>query len=252
MIAQQQQQWFFSMGGERIGPVGFDYLLELAQTGKLDPRADLVWSTGLNDWEPAGDVEGLFEKRSIEDRRTGVDFSDSMASAGIHEPVTLKKPQWAGTGRIGYVMGVTVIPVALLVGWQFAVPVLAKYTPEDLTGYLPLVVFPLVALMMLVTLVKRFNNLGMTGWWILGLMIPFLNLWLGYRLLACPAGYSNVKRLDGIGKLVAFLYWGSFLASIGLGVAAMVGSFGELKESGMIHEVTQQFEELFKSAVPES
>lgn len=252
MIAQQQQQWFFSTGGERVGPVGFDYLLELAQNGKLDPRADLVWSSGLNDWEPAGEVAGLFEKRPVDARPSSIDASDAFASTGIHEPVPLMKSQWAGTGRMGYLMGVSVIPAALMVGWQFAVPVLAKYTPENLAGYLPLAVFPLVALMVLATLAKRFQNLGMTGWWVLGLMIPFLNLWLGYRLLACPAGYAKVKTLDGIGKVLAFLYWGSFLAGIGLGVAAMVGSFGALKESGMLEEVTRQFEELRKSAVPES
>ncbi|WP_193212525.1 GYF domain-containing protein [Luteolibacter marinus] len=251
MIAQQQQQWFFSTGGERIGPVGFDYLLELAKTGKLDPRADMVWSSSLNDWEPAGQVEGLFERRSLEKGANPLEASDAFANTGVHEKAIISKPVSAGTGRMGYIMGAGVVPAVLMAGWQFVVPVLARYTPEDLAVYLPMVVFPLAGLMVLVTLVKRFHNLGMTGWWFLGFAIPILNLWLGYRCLACPAGYADVKRLDGIGKFVAFLYWGSILAGIGLAVAAMVGAFGAMKESGLIEDVTRQLEELRKTAVPE-
>src|SRR5687767_11887643 len=65
-VIAQDQQWFYSTGGQRFGPVGFDYLLELSQSGKLDPRNDLVWSTSLSDWEPAGEIEGLFERRSVQ------------------------------------------------------------------------------------------------------------------------------------------------------------------------------------------
>lgn len=251
MIAQQQQQWFFSSGGERVGPVGFDYLLEMAKTGKLDPRNDLVWSTCLNDWEPAGEVEGLFERRTVRREDSPMDSSNPLASTGSYDNAApIPKAHFPGTGRLGFLMGLLVVPVALGVGWQFVHPHLQKYTPENLAGYLPLVVFPLMALLMIATVVKRFRNLGMSGWWLLGMAVPFLNLWLGYRCFACPGGYTTARKLDGPGMLLALLYWGSFAASIVLPVAGMVGMFGEMKESGMLGEVTKQFEELRKSALP--
>ena len=138
-----------------------------------------------------------------------------------------------------------------MVAWQFAVPYIQPYVPENFRNYLPPVIFPLAGLLALATVVKRFRNVGMSGWWLFGLVVPVLNLWLGYRLLACPAGYSTRRKLDVAGKLVAVLYWGSLVAGIGLSVAAGVGAFGELKESGMLQDITTQFNELRKSALPE-
>jgi uncharacterized membrane protein YhaH (DUF805 family) len=251
VIAQQQQQWFFSTGGERYGPVGFDYLLELAQVGRLDPRNDLVWSTSLNDWEPAGEVAGLFERRAVRKEDASLDGANSLAQTGDFTVTPIPKAHFPGTGRVGYVMGAAVMPVLLIAGWQFAMPFMLPHVPEAYAGYLPLVVWPLAGLLALAGQVKRFHNLGMTGWWFLGFAVPFLNLWLGYRCLACPGGYGERRKLDGIGKLLAVLYWAAVIGGLGLVGAALVGSFGELKDSGLIQDVTRQFEELRKSAVPE-
>ncbi len=49
--------------------------------------------------------------------------------------------------------------------------------------------------------IARFNNLGMSGWWILGLFVPFLNIWLKWRQFACPEGYANHRQLDTIDHL---------------------------------------------------
>ena len=84
-----------------------------------------------------------------------------------------------------------------------------------------------------------------------GFLIPVINLWLGFRCLACPVGYAVRKKLDGMGKLVAVLYWVAILGGVGLMAAGMVGAFGELKDSGVISDFTKQFEDLRKSAVPE-
>lgn len=251
MIAQQQQQWFFSSGGERYGPVGFDYLLELAQRGGLDPRNDLVWSTSLNDWEPAGEVAGLFERRTVR-REDGLpEGSHALAQTGDFTVTPIPKAHFPGTGRMGFVMGSSVVPLLMIIGWQFAVPLMKPHVPEAYAGYLPWVVWPLAGFLVLASTVKRLANVGMTGWWLPGFAVPLLNLWLGYRCLACPAGYAVRRKLDGAGTLVAFLYWGAILGSLVLTAGAMAGAFGEIKESGVIGDFTKQFEELRKSAVPE-
>lgn len=252
MIAQQQQQWFYSTGGERVGPVGFDYLLELAKSGKLDPRADLVWSSGLNDWEPAGEVEGLFEKRDVGSSSSSQDTPEVLSNSGTYEAKpAVSGEQWPGTGRIGYIMGAAILPILLTVGWQFVTPMISPHVPDRFAALLPSLAMPVALLLSMVATVKRLHNLSMTGWWLFGFMIPFLNIWLGYRCIACPAGFATVKKLDLPGKLIAFLYWGSFLAMMGLTTALMVGAFGELKESGFIQEILGQFGELREMAVPE-
>jgi hypothetical protein len=250
-MTAQQQQWFFSTGGERYGPVGFDYLLELAKTGRLDPRNDMVWTTTLPDWEPAGEVEGLFERRAVKNSDGSLDSSGDFANTGTYAAKPIPKAHFPGTGRLGYLMGTVVVPVILIVAWQFALPFVQPQVPEHLRNYLPPVIFPLAGLLALATVVKRFRNVGMSGWSVFGLLVPLLNLWLGYLLFACPAGYSTRRKLDVPGKFLAILYWGPLLAGIGLGIAAGVGAFGDLKESGKLQELKTQAIELYKAAVPD-
>ena len=251
MIAQDQQ-WFYSTDGQRFGPVGFDYLLELSQSGKLDPRNDMVWSTGLNDWEPAGEVEGLFERRSVKRDDDSLAGTDTLSQTGEYvSPTIISKGHPAGTGRMGYIMGTAVVPFLLMMVWGFALKFIQPHVPAPYNGYLPMIAGPLVGLLVLVTLVKRFHNLGMSGWWVFGLLVPILNLWLGYRCIACPVGYAGVKKLDGIGKLLAFLYWGVIIGSLALVGAGLAGSLGEMKESGMLEDVIRQVKELRSSALPD-
>lgn len=251
MTAQHQEQWFFSSGGERFGPVGFDELLEMAREGKLDPRNDLVWSAGFDDWEPAGHVEGLFERRAVRKEGESMEGGDAFARTGTYEPVPIPKAVFPGTGRIGYLMGMAVMPAALVTGWYFVIPFLKPEVPEAYAVYLPLVAPPLALLMALATQVKRFRNLGMSGWWLFGLLVPVLNLWLGFRSLACPAGYAKQRKLDVPGRLVAVLYWVVILGGAGVAVATGVGAFGEMKESGMIGDLIKQVEELRQAVLSE-
>lgn len=83
--------------------------------------------------------------------------------------------------------------------------------------------------------VRRYVNLGMSGWWIFGNLVPLLNLWLGYRCFACPAGYAFQKKLDGPGIFLAIVYWllvAIAVVSLGLMIALLMGSVGspELQE----------------------
>jgi hypothetical protein len=51
-------EWYYSVGGQRSGPVTGADLKQLAQAGKLGPD-DLVWKDGMPEWRPAAKVKGL-------------------------------------------------------------------------------------------------------------------------------------------------------------------------------------------------
>ncbi|RPJ34119.1 MAG: DUF4339 domain-containing protein [Verrucomicrobiaceae bacterium] len=53
-------EWYHARGGQQNGPVTFEQLKALARSGGLDAK-DLVWTSTMKDWQPAGQVDGLFD-----------------------------------------------------------------------------------------------------------------------------------------------------------------------------------------------
>ena len=53
-------EWFYAKGGQQGGPVSFEQLRNLARSGGLDAEKDLAWTSGMKDWQPTGQIEGLF------------------------------------------------------------------------------------------------------------------------------------------------------------------------------------------------
>jgi GYF domain 2/Domain of unknown function (DUF4190) len=51
--------WYFAQGGNRMGPVSREELQRRVQAGEILP-ADLVWTQGMEQWQAAGSVPGLF------------------------------------------------------------------------------------------------------------------------------------------------------------------------------------------------
>jgi len=52
--------WYYAQNNERKGPVPFAKLKSMAKSGWLTPD-DLVWRSGMADWQPASEADGLFE-----------------------------------------------------------------------------------------------------------------------------------------------------------------------------------------------
>ncbi len=57
-------EWFFSKGGQQLGPVSSEQLKQLAASDQLQP-SDLVWKDGMSQWIEARKITGLFPTRAI-------------------------------------------------------------------------------------------------------------------------------------------------------------------------------------------
>ena len=52
-------EWYYSQNGQQQGPVSFEQLHAIARSGRLHPVKDLVWTSTMKDWTPAGRVPEL-------------------------------------------------------------------------------------------------------------------------------------------------------------------------------------------------
>lgn len=211
--------------GEQFGPVSIDDLKFEVERGELNPRLDMVWKEGMEDWIPAGKVEGLFEKNvEAEEKEKAKEAPPVVAPVSEVGKKQAKKeqvgPEREGTNRMGFIFFCYIFPVIWFVGVVLGAEFLKGQVGPDIFGPITIVLFLLPLVVGIAATLKRFQNLAMTRLWFFGLIVPFLNYWLGYRLFACPAGYAEHKKLGGAGWFLAIIYWLPFLAIAGFGVFA--------------------------------
>jgi len=160
------------------------------------------------------------------------------AQGGAH-----RNDGWPGARRRVFLPVCLVFPYV----WTFALsavsPFLIRQFGRNLMGtmlpfaeYLPLLVLVYFG-------VKRLANLGMNRWWCLAAFVPILNVWVGFRCFACPAGYAHHRKLDGPGIALAILYWLMILAIV-LILASLAAVFFGVIDSP---ELQQQLREALRT-----
>jgi uncharacterized membrane protein YhaH (DUF805 family) len=257
MSDTQNGAWFYTREGERLGPVSFADLRIKAAEGGLNPRLDMAWTQGMGEWKPAGEIEGLFERRaSSETRESLAPPAGSYKAPQLEaEPGQMGKDDgWPGSRRRSYLFMTLIFPglwgYGLGAGTDFLT---AQLGPEVANVAIP-ALYLLPLLLVVAFSISRLANLGMSRWWFLGNLIPLLNVWLWYRCFACPAGYAYHKKLDGIGIFLALIYWLSvlivILAMAGL-VALLFGAIGSPENQDQIREVLRSITEAINT-VPAS
>lgn len=216
------KEWFVTHEGKQFGPVSMDDLRFEVERGELNPRLDMVWKTGMEEWIPAGELDGLFEKndeaKAAEKAKEEAKNFTAYVSGDTPEDIERAKGNWPGVGRGMFFFMVFIFPLLFAVGIG-AAKILVKDSLEPalldmISGGLLL----LPVLFLIAFTLKRFQNLGMTRWWFFGQFVPVLSFWVQYRLFACPPGYAHHKKLDGLGWFLAILYW-----LLTLAVAAVIG-----------------------------
>jgi len=237
-----QDAWFYTREGERIGPLTFGDLKIRVSEGQVNPRTDMVWTVGMEAWKPAGEIEGLFERRTAEDAKgpqladtPDIDESGDSDSDGNRMGQNL---EWPGFGRGLYFVCLILLGVAAGMIPALVAPFAKGY--EQFLLVIPILVFVITIWLV----VKRLINVGMSGWWFLGSCVPLLNFWVSYRLWVCPPGYAYHKKLDGIGIFLAILYWLGMLVFI----ASVAGLFMIVVKGAGDPQLRQQVLDFMKKA----
>ncbi len=242
-----QDGWYHTRGDDRVGPVTFAELKALAGDSSLNPRLDLVWRAGMPDWKPAGEIEGLFE------RRTPPPAPESLAPAA--DPYTppedetaaeimSRQTDWPGARRRSFWFMTIILPFLWVMGIAALQPKLMEV--EYARDVLPSVLLAAQFVPLLIGIIfglKRLVNLGMSRWWFLGNFVPILNFWVGYRTYCCPAGYAFHKKLDTIGLVLAILYWLMIALSLLAVIAAIAVLFGMIGDPELKRQLQEAFEQ---------
>jgi uncharacterized membrane protein YhaH (DUF805 family) len=227
--------------------VSFDDLRAKVEDSSLDPRLDMVWKDGMDEWKPAGLIDGLFERPGAP--VDGAKKTSLMGDAINHQAPALRKPTptqaiWPGARRRSLFAAAFVFPWV----WYFAIEAAGPFLTQRLGDPLMRKILPFSMLAPLVLLayltIKRLTNLGMSRLWLVAFLAPVVNLWIGYRCFACPPGYAYHKKLDIPGILLALIYWLCMLAAVYL-LFNIVSSFSGIFESS---DLPKRLRELIRMA----
>ncbi len=218
-MTESQEAWYYSREGERHGPVTLAELRGMAQAGQLNPRQDLAWTQGMAEWKPAGEIDKLFERR-VTEAPAASPYTPPQAES-VAELMQLQE-EWPGARRRGYLFATLLLPVIWSLALGFVPALLGRPLDPALLQQINLGGGVLLFIVGLYYGLQRFANLGMSRWWYLGHLVPLLNLWVGYRCFACPAGYAYHKKMDGIGVVLAIIYWLLIVAVLLVVVALVV------------------------------
>ena len=237
--------WFFSRDGHQSGPITFAELKEKADEGALRPRHDLAWSAGMPEWKPVGEIEGLFERRMP---TTTNEAQLIAADPQAAEPTAWQaqdgaQEEWPGTRRRGYLFAWLIFPILWSILIHFGKPLLEGQLENPLSSNVVIAIGFVPVVIALWASIQRFANLGMSRLWILGYLVPILDLWVLYRSVSCPAGYARHKKMDGVGIFLAIIYWLVIAIAIAVLVISVLALFGVLGDGEIQNEIKEALEQ---------
>ena len=221
-------QWYIAKDGQQEGPVTAQQIAALAKAGTLDPTSTLVWHEGLPDWKTLAE-SGLLSLPGAVTPVAAKPVSENPYLVTERTRTTLEEPrrdipiEYPGYGRLRYFLSITVVMVvfyAILLALVFAM-----FSTNGSGGGAAAAMLLIVLLMVGASVhiaLKRLKNLGMSGWAILWTLVPIMNFWIGWRLIACPAGYENHRTMDTAAKVITGLWIGMMVLSFAVNIIAAV------------------------------
>lgn len=153
-----------------------------------------------------------FPDQPVENPYAATSTLETSASPGPGEAVG----SYGGIGRMAY-FGYTFLAGVLFNVVTMGVGAAGQRNAE-IASALMLVGLVAYFVVLFVIVAKRMTNLGYNPWWCLGMIVPFLNILVGFRCIALPEGYADHRTLDTVAKI----WCGLFLAMLLLIVLAVV------------------------------
>jgi uncharacterized membrane protein YhaH (DUF805 family) len=187
--------YFVSRDGQQYGPYTLDALREETFRGTVS-RTDLVWAEGLPNWVQLSQV--LAPPQAAPPPLPPPPIytaypaysSPGTGSAELDDPC-------AGRMHFGRALYFLSLVAALII-----LGALANF-PE--TESIASLVF---LLLWLPAAVLRARDVGMSGWTVLLLFVPILNLFVTFRLLLAPRGYAITKQADSYLRIMTWIFVG--------------------------------------------
>lgn len=222
-------EWYFVKEGKQEGPVTAQQLSALVKSGIIDANGLLVWREGLPEWT-AWENSSVLEEAAQAAVAPIPAPSLAAAPQTVVNPYQLSErsrnalsndhsyvpPGYPGIGRIRYVLSTflaTLVGYGITAGIVFAIASNSKAsfsTTMMTSGIIVILIMGAMSIVCLYFGVQRVRNLGMSGYAILWSFVPFMNVWIGWRMLACPEGYEDHRTLDIPGKVISGI-WGLFI-----------------------------------------
>jgi uncharacterized membrane protein YhaH (DUF805 family) len=219
------EQWFFTKDGQQEGPVTPQQIRALANAGQLDLATTLVWQEGLDDWKSL-EESGLFASDSLSvpsSAHSPTTGSPYLAPAQIRREFSVNI-EYPGYGRLRYFltsMVVAVIAYAIMFAVIFAM--LSGGSDGIGAGGASLIILALAVIAVSFYIAyQRVQNLGMSGWAILWLLVPIISMWMTWRMVACPPGYEYHRTLDTAGKVISGIFAGFIALAFIVNIIAAV------------------------------
>ena len=236
------QQWHYTdQSGQQAGPIPTDELLQLIAS-KSVPLTAMAWKEGMANWKPVSQIEELQAGTSTPPPSPDPvpNPAPTQAPGNIQEPnqnpinpyetpqvpsdeefyeaTSTQTESYDGTGRFGFLIGYPLLYLIL-----FGAPCFLGQLLE--LNILTYGAFGVWLIMSIRLTCLRFINIGMSGWWTLGLFIPILNILLLLALNILPPGFSETRKLDIPAYIIGFFNLFPIIAIICL---IVMGSFAEL------------------------
>jgi len=135
-VSDSAATWFYARNGQQTGPVTLAELKGMAASGSLNPRHDMVWSEGMKDWQPAGEVAGIFERKTVPEPAAPATPAPAAVPDPYAPPATigadddmLQQATWPGVRRRSYILIAIVMPILVQIGAALMVPLMLRNQP---------------------------------------------------------------------------------------------------------------------------
>lgn len=194
---------YISRNGEQDGPYNAEQIQQMLAEGSI-AQYTLAWKVGMEEWAPLMQILDSFAPQPSS-ARTPIPIPPAVP---IQQTIPMRH---AGIGRFAC--------FSLCAGSMILGHLLKGALPSEssTTSLITLI----LAILWIIPITLRLQNIGRSGWWFLLLFIPFVNIYVAALCLFAPAGYAQSKKLDTSARVILLLIIGVIiLMAIQMCVAA--------------------------------